>query len=235
MSKNYLKWMLLGMLLFCLAHQLNAQTPTPTPVQTPTPIPCPTVKIEAQSKIKAGETITFTANIVGQLPPNSSPVYRWRIVTDGVYQTSSNGTPVFTVQTDNTSPGNLTVEVNVSGIEGCPVLTDSTNIVITTIIIPARIDDWDQRLSVNEEKARLSSLNDQLQQNPGAQGFLIVYRKCGTSATQTRNRLNRIRQSLRGLRFDLSRYTLVDGGCKDTLTVQAFLVPDGAAPPVPDR
>jgi hypothetical protein len=83
----------------------------------------------------------------------------------------------------------------------------------------------------NDEKARLDNFAIQLQNEPGATGTIVAF---GTCAGQAQARADRAKDYLVNTRgIDAGRLTTVDGGCREDLVVELWIVPSGAAAPTP--
>jgi hypothetical protein len=96
----------------------------------------------------------------------------------------------------------------------------------------ARLFDQYGNIAFNDEKARLDNFAIQLQNEPGAQGYIIAYggRRGRTGEAQARaDRAKDYLVNTRGV--DPGRIVTVDGGFREDLTVELWIVPTGATPP----
>jgi len=84
----------------------------------------------------------------------------------------------------------------------------------------------------NDEKARLDNFAVQLQNEPGAQGYIIGYGSCGNEGQERGNRAKDYLVNTRGI--DAGRITVIDGGCAAELKVQLWVCPSGAPAPTAD-
>jgi hypothetical protein len=84
-------------------------------------------------------------------------------------------------------------------------------------------------IKFNDEKARLDNYAIQLQNDPGAQGYILAYGSCEGEAQARADRAKGYLVNTRGI--DAGRLVTVDGGCRSDLTVQLWIVPAGAAAP----
>lgn len=88
-------------------------------------------------------------------------------------------------------------------------------------------------LAFRDEKARLSAFAIELDNNPGAQGYIIAY--------AGRHRRNRTVRSLKMAKdylikqrgIDAGRVVTIDGGYHQKQSVELWIVPTGAEPPKP--
>jgi hypothetical protein len=96
----------------------------------------------------------------------------------------------------------------------------------------ARLIDSLRASASNDMKARLDNFAVELQNDPGASALVIAYvdRKCGT--TYLRARSNLIRSYLVNTRrVDASRVSVSEGGRREAVAFELWLVPQGAARP----
>ena len=87
-------------------------------------------------------------------------------------------------------------------------------------------------LRFNDEKARLDNFAIALQQDPGAQGYYVIYGSCEGEADQRSARAVDYLVNNRGI--DRGRITVVNGGCRETLAVDLWICPAGATAPTPE-
>jgi len=86
----------------------------------------------------------------------------------------------------------------------------------------------------DDEKARFDIFAIELQNSPGAQGYIIGYGGRNKRFGTGRQRAERARDYIVGTRgIDASRIVILDGGARDTGSTQLWLVPPGATPPRP--
>lgn len=177
---------------------------------------------------KAGETMTFTANVGG----GGDYTYNWS-VSSGTIE-SGQGTPSITVRTTKEmASSNVTATVNVGGLpRDCNCQdTDSETAGVEKEDIPVLVDEFGN-LKDDDVKARVDNFYIQLNNNPNAQGYAIIY---GTAAQKKKLRAQIMKAINRpGSGHDVNRITFVDGpddgsGGK----VKFYLVPAGVTPPNP--
>jgi hypothetical protein len=127
----------------------------------------------------------------------------------------------------------VTATVSIGGAD--PSCTGTTASCTTTVKVappPARKFDEYGNIRFNDEKARLDNYAIQLQNEPGSQGTIIVYGSCVGEAQQRGDRAKDYLVNTRGI--EAGRITVVDGGCRANLTVELWIVPQGAAAPQVD-
>lgn len=196
-----------------------------TRAQTPMEKFCPLINISCPDRIEPGTAATFRANVAGG-DPNASLTFRWTLLANDGTIESGQGTPTLTV-VNLTSAYNVHVE-----IDGLPA--GCTREASCSLIIdrppPHRLFDSYGRLSFSDEMGRLDRLAVQLQNEPGAQGYIIVY---GARAA---------RRAARAKKFLVQSWDIEDGRIvtllgdeREQAAVELYLVPAGSTPPAPKR
>jgi hypothetical protein len=194
----------------------------------PTPTSCPQVNVTCPTDpVKPGTPLTFTANISGG-DPDVTPTFKWTVSAGTI--TSGQDTSLITVDAAALS---VTAAVEVGGYEpACPMSSSCT---VTTDYppVPRKVDEYGD-IAVGDEKARLDNFAVELQNDPTAQGYLICYGGRRGARGAALRRCDRAKNFLvisRGI--DAWRITALDGGDRNGLTVEAWIVPSGATPPKP--
>lgn len=208
-----------------LTHQCDHRASTV--VGFPEPC-CPTISISCPTDIPIpGTPVTFSVNISGG-DPNFNPKYKWQVSAGEII--GGQGTPIISVDITGTQGQTVTATVDV---EGLPPECDRTescsfSLEICGLLTEARkFDEYGEVSWINEE-TRLSNFEIQLRQEPGAQGYVIIY-----SPRRVKPRIARVRKFLiekRGL--EPSRLELIDGGYHKKTKVELWLRPTGASPPI---
>ncbi|MFN2455201.1 MAG: hypothetical protein ABR577_13365 [Pyrinomonadaceae bacterium] len=213
----------------CVAFSSTTTTVTEC-VIAPTPAPCPTVTVNCPTEITApGTPITFTANLSGDTG-GSTPTYNWTVSAGTI--SSGQGTPSITVDTTGLAGQSITATVNVGGLAAnCAPSASCTSSVAPPAVGPTKFDEYGN-VNFNDEKARLDNYAIQLQNDPNTQGYIIAYggRRGRTGEAQARaDRAKNYLVNTRGI--DPGRIMTVDGGFREDLAVELWLVPQGATPP----
>jgi len=143
---------------------------------------------------------------------------------------SGQGTSSITV---NISAGQtITASVDLGGLDpSCPKTASCTASSPPPIAECRKFDEYGN-IRFNDEKARLDNFAIQLQNEPGAQGYIIGYGNCGSAGQERGNRAKDYLVNTRGI--DAGRLVVVDGGCMPELKVQLWIVPSGATAPAAD-
>lgn len=194
----------------------------------PPPRPlCPNVSIYCPDVVQTGAPITFTASVSGGTP-GVTPVYRWRVSEGAIL--SGQGTSTITVDTAGLGGRQITATVEVEGYNlECRASCQSS---VPAPAEPRRADEFGE-IARDDEKARLDLFAIELQNSPGAQGYIIGYGgrpRYGTGQV----RAGRAREYLVNERgVDASRLVTLDGGTRPTGVTELWIVPPGATPPRP--
>lgn len=203
----------------------QAFTSVPVVVRAcPPPRPyCPNVSIYCPDTAAAGQPVTFTANVSGGTP-GVAPTYRWT-VSEGTIS-SGQGTTSITVDTAGLAGRAVTAKVEVLGYN-----LDCTATCTAQMPVPPRPRSFDEIGDVpfDDEKARLDVFAIQLQNEPDARGYVVVYPGSKSRPGAAQRRADRARDYLtvtRGL--EPSRVTTMVGPPREGLTIQLWVVPAGA-------
>ena len=208
----------------------TAFTSTKVVVRTcPPPRPvCPNITMSCPDVQQAGAPITFTASMSGGTP-GVSPVYNWKVTAGTIL--SGQGTQTITVDTAGLAgqPIDATVEVAGYNLE-CRASCQSS---VPAPPNPTKFDEIGE-IQRDDEKARLDVFAIELQNSPGAQGYVIAYGSRNKRFGTGQQRGERAKDYLTRTRgIDASRVVVVDGGQRPTGTMELWIVPPGASPPRP--
>jgi PKD domain len=194
---------------------------------TPTPPPCPTVTVSCPDTVTPGTPVTFTANVSGG-DATVTPTFNWTVSAGTI--TSGQGTSSITVDTANVT-GNITATVTVGGYPASCNLSSSCTTGAPPVRTARKVDEYGN-IRFNDEKARLDNFAIELQNDPTSQGYLICYGGRKGRAGEAQARCDRAKNYLTTTRgIDASRIVTVDGGYRENLTVELWVVPSGATPP----
>jgi hypothetical protein len=194
--------------------------------------PCPTLTVDCPTgPTQAGTPVTFTVNAAGG-NPNVTPTFNWSVSAGTI--TSGQGTNSITVDTAGLAGQSITATVEVSGLAPECARTASCTAQIAAVETPPAASKFDEygNVNFNDEKARLDNFAIQLQNNPSAQGYIIAYGGRRQRAGEAQARADRAKNYLVNTRgIDAGRIVTVDGGNRENLTVELWVVPTGAQPP----
>ena len=214
---------LLGVLTFILAFAflVSAQT---TPDAS-----CPTVRVKGGGRVRAGEPMTFTAQIDAK-GKDLNLKYVWSVVGGKIVS----GQGELTITVDWVPNKNVTATLEVEGFpKGCSNTYSEVGNSDEPPAPSATLMDEFGVIPNGELEARLDGFFTVLGNEPNAQGYIINYgtgREIARREAQIRNRV-----ALR--KYDGSRLTFVRGGAnpegKRGAMTKLWIVPPGATPPTP--
>jgi len=188
---------------------------------------CPTVDVTCPDTATAGQPVTFTANVEGGTT-GVTPTFNWTVSAGTI--SSGQGTSSITVDTTGVT-GTITATVEVGGFERNCNVTDTCTTSFPAQPVARKIDEYGN-IRFNDEKARLDNFAIELQNDPTAQGYLVCYGGRTGRAGEAQRRCDRAKGYLTSTRgIDASRIVTVDGGFREDLTVELWIVPSGATPP----
>lgn len=193
--------------------------PPPRPV-------CPNISMYCPDVVQTGAPVTFTASITGGTP-GASPVYNWTVSAGAI--TAGQGTPTITVDTSGLGGQPITASLAVEGYNlSCRASCQSS---VPAPVLPRKADEFGE-IARDDEKARLDLFAIEMQNEPGAQGYIIGYGGRAAKVGEGQRRANRARDYLVTARgIEATRLVVIDGGQADTGRTQLWVVPPGATPP----
>jgi hypothetical protein len=212
----------------CVAFTSTTVVVERCPCITPPPV-CPTIDVTCTDTARPGDKITFRASVTGG-DPAVTATYNWTVSAGTIV--SGQGTPEITVDTTGL-PGqsSVTATVEVGGFDRSCTTSDTCTTGLVVVAVPRKIDEYGN-IRFNDEKARLDNLAVELQNDPTAQAYIICYGGKVGRAGEAQARCDRAKNDLVTRRnIAAERIVTVDGGFKETLTVELWVVPQGATPP----
>ncbi|HEY0080162.1 MAG TPA: PEGA domain-containing protein [Pyrinomonadaceae bacterium] len=206
------------------------------PRATVSPCPYP-VNVSAPATVNDGDIITFTAGVDYEGP--SALNYTWTVSPPSARIVSGAGTPTITVDSTGLGRRRITAILVVddgSGDRNCRQTSQASTSVLAATVTPIKPQRFDEfpSVSFDDDKARLDNFAIELQNNPGARGYIIAYAGTNTrpgTADGLGERARRYMVATRGL--DASRIVVLNGGYRERNSYELWLVPIGAEPPQP--
>ena len=205
-------------------HTVTASTTVSVAECTGCVPPCPTVSVSCPSDVDEGQPVTITASV-----NDSSITYNWSVSAGTI--TSGQGTSTITVDTAGLGGQTVTATLEVGGLAPSCSRTASCSTSVRAPNPPARKFDEYGDIRFNDEKARLDNYAIELQNAPGSTGTIVVFGNCAGAGQARGDRAKDYLVNTRGI--DAARLTVVDGGCREELVVELWIVPTGAAAPTP--
>ena len=195
--------------------------------ECPPPI-CPNITIYCPDTVPVGQPVTFNANISGG-DARITPTFTWTVSPGTIL--SGQGTSSITVDTAGLGGQGMNVQLDVGGY-GIPCPANCAT-QVPRQEESRRFDEYGP-IAYDDEKARLDNYAIQLQNEPNAQGYIIVYGGRRGPRGEASRRAARAREYLTTLRgIDSRRLIVLEGPERDVLTTELWIVPTGAAPPTP--
>lgn len=211
----------------CQAFSSISVLVNPCPVVQPA---CPAIEISCPTTIVLDQPITFTSRYTGGVPANVNPAYNWTVSAGTIIE----GQGTSTIRVDTKGLGGETVRATLS--MGGYTLECSADCAVTIPLpkLTSRKFDEFPDISRNDEKARLDNFAIELQNDPTATAYVIVYPGRSSKRGDVQHHSSRIVEYLvhsRGL--DERRIVTLVGTARDQLHVELWVTPQGAPPPTP--
>ncbi|HWW75489.1 MAG TPA: hypothetical protein VNZ44_08835 [Pyrinomonadaceae bacterium] len=218
----------------CIALNYRPRT-IEVPAIAASPCPYP-VNVTAPAQVSDGDIVTFTADVGYQGPSGLN--YTWTVSPPAARIVSGAGTPTITVDSSGLGNKRVTAILVVddgSGDRSCRQTAQAATAVggLPQISTPRRFDEFPS-IAHDDDKARFDNLAIELQNSPGATGYIIAYSGRNSRAGEADRMAARAVEYLtttRGISRD--RIVTVNGGYRDANSFEMWVVPQGATPPTP--
>ncbi len=216
---------LIAAFALCTAAQV---TPEQKPPAAPPVAPCPKLDVRSPTPgpVKDGRPVKFTATLAGG-DPKVTPIFIWT-TTAGVI-TTGQSTP--NIDVDSTGAGvdkAITASILIGGFPG-----ECTADASFTVPVAGPAKKLDEYGSVKDEDeiARLDSFYANI--TPTDLAYVISYAGRTGPRGQSNSDLRRIRAHLVKAGVPAERIGAIDGGFREEITHELWLVPMGADAPRP--
>jgi hypothetical protein len=190
---------------------------------------CPNIEIVCPTNVGIDQPLTFSANVTGGNMV-SPPVFTWTVSAGSIIE----GQGTNTIKVDTTGLAGQTVRAALSvGGYNLECSADCGVSIPLPRINSRRFDEFPD-ISRNDEKARLDNFGIELQNDPTATAYVIVYPGRSGKRGDVQHHASRIVEYLvhsRGL--DQRRIVTLVGPARDALFVELWITPQGATPPNP--
>ena len=200
----------------------------------PPVVRCPVVRVICPQNLEAGAPITYIANVSGG-DPTLTPTYTWTLSSGTII--SGQGTDMLMVDRNGLNGQTITATVQIGGYDATCAASATCSTTFENLPVARRFDEFPS-IAFDDDKARLDNLAIELQNSPGAQGYIIIYSAARGRAGQVERLIARTRDYLVTTRgIDASRLVIVNGGTHGgtrggtTPTFELYIVPTGATPP----
>jgi hypothetical protein len=191
---------------------------------------CPAIEISCPTNVAANQPLTFTSRSSGGVPANVSPVYNWTVSAGTIVGGQGTGT----ITVDTTGLAGQTVRASLSmGGYNLECAADCAVTIPLPKLSNKKFDEFPD-ISRNDEKARLDNFGIELQNDPTATAYVIVYPGRGGKRGDVQYHASRIVDYLVNSRnLDKSRIVTLVGPPRNELFVELWITPQGATPPNP--
>ena len=211
----------------CQAFSSITVVVNPCPVVQPV---CPAIEISCPTNVALDQPITFTSRYTGGVPANINPVYNWSVSAGRIIE----GQGTSTIKVDTTGLGGQSVRATLSmGGYTLECAADCAVTIPLPRLYSRKFDEFPD-IQRNDEKARLDNFAIELQNDPTATAYVIVYPGRSGKRGDVQHHSSRIVEYLvhsRGL--DERRIVTLVGAPRDQLHVELWVTPAGATPPTP--
>ena len=191
---------------------------------------CPAIEISCPTDVALGQPVTFTSRYSGGIPANVTPVFNWTVSAGTII--AGQGTD--TIKVDTAGLAGQTVRASLS-MGGYNLECSAECAVAMPLPKPVnkKFDEFPD-ISRNDEKARLDNFAIELQNDPTATAYVIVYPGRSSKRGDIQHHSSRIVDYLVNSRhLDQSRIVTLVGPVRDELFVELWITPQGATPPNP--
>jgi hypothetical protein len=191
---------------------------------------CPTVTVSCPDTVRAGEELTFTAGVSGG-DADVQPTYNWSVSAGAI--SSGQGTATIVVDTTGTGGQTITATVDVGGFSReCSTSHSCTTSVGEKSAAATKAGEYITR----DLKANTAMLDDfvlQLMNDPTAQGYIIAYGGRTSRPDDAQKAAdNATNYTMNTRKMDGARTLAGVGGYREEPTIELWIAPDGAAPPM---
>lgn len=220
-----------SILLVISALAAGIQAASLSPQERPTPPLerlCPTLTVNAPDNVNESSSFFFTANVAGG-DPNVTPNYNWSISAGTI--SKGQGTSTIEVTTNGLGTQTITATVEIGGFSGTCAKSNSASTYIVKRPEAKKFDEYGP-VTISAANVKLDNFAIELQNNPGAQGYILGYGGRRTRLSSGKKLADAAKTYLVKIRnMDAAGLVTVDGGYKEEVSTELWVVPSGANPP----
>jgi hypothetical protein len=190
---------------------------------------CPKVSIICPDNVVVDQPLTFSSNL-SIVTLGVAPIYNWTVSAGRIIE----GQGTSSIRVDTTGLAGQTVRATLSMGGYAPDCSDTCAVQIPVPQLSSRKFDEFPSIARNDEKARLDNFGVELQNDPKASAYVIVYPGRSGKTGDVQKHTTRIVDYLVNSRgIDARRTVTLVGRTRDELMVELWLSPQGATPPRP--
>jgi hypothetical protein len=191
---------------------------------------CPTLAVSCSDAVPTGKSTTFRV-AVSNFSRDAKFSYTWTVSAGTIL--SGQGTPAIIVDTTGLHNQSAEATVEVGGLPDSCERKSSCTTAVTGLLIGDAVDQYGN-IPFEDEKARLDNFAIELLNDPTSQGYLICYGGKVGFAGEAWARCKRAKNYIANVRgIASSRLVTLNGGYKEDLSAELWVVPAGAKPPTP--
>jgi hypothetical protein len=209
--------------------ECSAFTSTTVLVKCAPPV-CPSLQISCPDRVRPNQPVTFSADIAGG-SPNISPVYNWAITAGKII--SGEGTNSITVDTTGLAGQSVRATLTMGGYNSLNCSATCIAQIPPELPVGRKFDEFGA-IARNDEKARLDNYAIELQNDPTATAYAVVYPGQRGKPGEVQQHITRVIDYLTNSRgIDKNRIATVIGPMRSELMIELWVVPQGAKTPIP--
>ena len=191
---------------------------------------CPAIEISCPTDIAIDQPLTFTSHYSGGVPANVTPIYNWTVSAGTII--SGQGTDTIRVDTKGLAGQSVRASLSMGGYN-LECAADCAVTMPLPRLYSKKFDEFPD-ISRNDEKARLDNFGIELQNDPTATAYVVVYPGRKAKRGDVQYHAGRIVDYLVNSRnLDQKRIVTLVGPARDELFVELWITPQGATPPNP--
>jgi hypothetical protein len=191
---------------------------------------CPTIEIVCPTNVRLDQPLTFTSRTSGGTP-SIPPVYNWTVSAGSIIE--GQGTNTIKVDTTGLAGETVRAYLTMPGYGSLNCSADCGVSVPVPRITTRKFDEFPD-IQRNDEKARLDNFVIELQNDPTATGYVVIYPGRANKRGEVQHHAKRIVDYMVNSRgIDQSRIVTLVGGARNELFVELWITPRGATPPNP--
>ncbi|HET7113615.1 MAG TPA: hypothetical protein VFI57_08230 [Pyrinomonadaceae bacterium] len=210
-------------------HAFSSVTVLVNPCPAIPPV-CPTIEIVCPTNIAMDQPLTFTSRTTGGTP-SITPVYNWTVSAGTIIE--GQGTNTIKVNTTGLAGQTVRASLSMPGYGSLACSADCGVSIPVPRIVSRKFDEFPD-IQRNDEKARLDNLVIELQNDPTASAYVVIYPRRGGKRGDVQHHSNRIVDYMVNSRgVDQHRIVTLVGPVRNELFVELWITPQGATPPNP--
>lgn len=205
----------------------NAAPPKPTPTfDKSETFVCPQLWVNGEGRAYAETKLVQFS--VSKSDAKAEPAYQWTISAGEIV--SGQGTSQITVDLKNANNRHVTAFVEASGLP-----RPCQKVFYSTVDVDVKIYPFDSGTLYNysELSARLDGFIMELNNNPAANGYIIIYAGRSGGFREMERAIRSVKNVFRFRKFDINRITIIRGGFRDADTFDSWILLPGVEPPKP--